>query len=150
MKKFISAALALCFVLSLSITAFADDEERDTIITTSIQPTYTVTVPSNTTVKFNDTETAFGEIKVDAAQIEPDKYITVALTTDGALNNEADTTKELPYTITDASGTVFTSAKYNEKNQSTALTINITQADWAAAYAGDYSDTVTFTISYGE
>ena len=28
------------------------------------------------------------------------------------------------------------------------LTINITQADWDAAAAGDYSDTVTFNISY--
>lgn len=150
MKKFISAALALCFVLSLCITAFAAEEDRETIITTSIKPTYTVTVPADTTVEFNAAETDFGKIIVDAAQIEPNKYITVALTTDGALNNEADAAKELPYTITDVSGTVFTSAKYNEKDQSTALKINITEADWAAAYAGSYSDKVTFTISYGD
>lgn len=148
MKKFIATALALCFVLSLSITAFAAEEDRETIITTSIKPTYTVTVPADTTVNFNDTETDFQKIIVDAAQIEPDKYISVTLKTDGALNNTTDRTKELPYTITDADGNPFSEGKYYKQGDSTALKINITKDDWAAAYAGAYKDTVTFTISY--
>ena len=30
----------------------------------------------------------------------------------------------------------------------TELSIHITANDWNAAYAGEYSDTVTFTVSY--
>ena len=97
---------------------------------------------------FNATETAFGAIEVTAAQIHPDKCIKVALTSDGKLENSIDATKVIPYAIKDAAGNAFTSATYLTEGDKTELTIHITAADWNAAYAGEYSDTVTFTITY--
>ena len=149
MKKLFDIALALVLVASLSVTAFAANTtggEAD--ITTSIAPTYTVTIPANTNVNFNATETAFGAIEVTASQIHPDKQIRVTLTTDGELNNTIDTTKVIPYVIKDASGAAFTTATYLTEGDKTELSIHITADDWNAAYAGDYSDTVTFTITY--
>ena len=149
MKKVFALILTVCLLASMSVTAFADNTtggEAD--ITTSIAPTYTVTIPADVNVAFNATETAFGTIEVAASQIHPDKCIKVALTTDGELNNAIDNTKVIPYEIQDSEGTAFTSATYLTEGDKTELSIHITADDWNAAYAGDYSDTVTFTVSY--
>ena len=149
MKKLFALILTVALIASLSVTAFAANTtggEAD--ITTSIAPTYTVTIPADVNVQFNATETAFGTIEVTASQIHPDKCIKVALTTDGELNNAIDNTKVIPYEIQDSEGTAFTSATYLTEGDKTELSIHITADDWNAAYAGDYSDTVTFTVSY--
>ena len=149
MKKLFAVILAAALVMSLSITAFAANTTGGTAdITTSINPTYTVTIPANTTVAFNATETDFGAIEVTASQIHPDKCIKVELTSDGKLENSIDATKVIPYAIKDSEGAEFTSATYLTEGDKTELSIHITANDWNAAYAGDYSDTVTFTVSY--
>ena len=149
MKKVLTFALAVILVMGLSVTAFAANTtggEAD--ITTSIAPTYTVTIPADVNVQFNATETAFGAIEVEAAQIHPDKCIKVELTSDGKLENSIDATKVIPYAIKDSTGAAFTSATYLTEGDKTELSIHITADDWNAAYAGEYSDTVTFTVSY--
>ena len=149
MKKLFAIVLTFALLASLSVTAFATNTtggEAD--ITTSIAPTYTVTIPADVNVAFNATETAFGTIEVTASQIHPDKCIKVALATDKELNNAIDNTKVIPYVIKDSEGAEFTSATYLTEGDKTELSIHITADDWNAAYAGDYSDIVTFTVSY--
>ena len=149
MKRILAIVLTLALLASLSVTAFATNTELgEADITTSIAPTYTVTIPADVNVAFNATQTAFGSIQVEAAQIHPNKCIKVSLASDGKLENSIDATKVIPYTIKDASGNAFTSATYLAKGDKTDLTINITAAAWNAVYAGEYSDTVTFTVSY--
>ena len=149
MKKVFAVILTVALMATMSVSAFAANTtggEAD--ITTSIDPTYTVTIPAGVNVAFNATETAFGAIEVTASQIHPNKCIKVALTTDGELNNAIDNTKVIPYAIKDSEGAAFTSATYLTEGDKTELSIHITADDWNAAYAGDYSDTVTFTVSY--
>lgn len=146
MKKLTALVLIIVLTLSLSVTVFAADN-RDTTITTSIAPTYTVTIPANTNVTFNTLSTSFGSVKLTAAQIDPGYAVKVELTASGTLKNQADSTKTIAYTIKDANG-AFTSAQYTTAGDKTDLTIDITQAAWNAAFAGQYSDTVTFTVSY--
>ena len=149
MKKLFAVILTVALLMSLSVTAFAANTTGgDADITTRINPTYTVTIPANTTVAFNATETDFGAIEVTASQIHPNKCIKVALVSDGKLENSIDATKVIPYAIKDSTGAAFTSATYLTEGDKTELSIHITANDWNAAYAGDYSDTVTFTISY--
>ena len=154
MKKWIAMLLTLALALSLSVTAFAaeidqdsDPQEADVKVTTSIEPTYTVTIPEDVQVKFNATSTKFGTIKLAAAQIDPGYAIKVTLTASGTLKNEVDATKTIAYAV-NSQGEAFESAKYQNQGDSTDLTIDITQVAWDAAYAGNYSDTVKFTISY--
>ncbi len=159
MKKLIAFILALSLFAVMSATALATEIDQDddpqrasATITTSIAPTYVVSIPENTSVMFNAAETSFGSIQVTQAQLEPDKQIRVSLTSeapDGAfqLVNSADETRTIPYEVKDANG-VFTSGVYTKAGDRTDLTINISQEDWNAAYAGSYSDTVTFTVSY--
>ena len=149
MKKIFALIIAIALMASLSVTAFAANTTGgDADITTSIDPTYTVTIPADVNVQFNATETAFGTIEVTASQIHPDKCIKVELTSDGKLENSVDATKVIPYAIKDSTGAAFTSATYLTEGDKTELSIHITANDWNAAYAGDYSDTVTFTVSY--
>ena len=149
MKKLFALILTVCLLATMSVTAFAANTTGgDADITTSIAPTYTVTIPADVNVQFNATETAFGAIEVEASQIHPDKCIKVSLTTDNELNNAIDNTKVIPYVIKDSEGTAFTSATYLTEGDKTELSIHITANDWNAAYAGEYSDTVTFTVSY--
>ena len=149
MKKLFALILTVAMLATMSVTAFAANTTGgDADITTSIAPTYTVTIPADVNVAFNATETAFGTIEVTASQIHPDKCIKVALATDKELNNAIDNTKVIPYAIKDSEGAEFTSATYLTEGDKTELSIHITADDWNAAYAGDYSDTVTFTVSY--
>lgn len=157
MKKWIAMLLTLMSALSLSATAFAaevteqDGSPKDVTaeITTSIAPTYTVTIPKDVKVTFNETSSVFGTIKLEKAQIDPDYAVRVELDASGKLKNAADKTRTISYTVNSGDG-AFSSAEYQNEGDSTALTIGITQAAWDAAYAGDYSDIVTFTISYGK
>ena len=149
MKKIYAVILMLVIIATTSVSVFAANTaggEAD--ITTSIAPTYTVTIPADVNVQFNATETAFGKIEVTASQIHPNKCIKVTLDTDNKLENSIDETKVIPYAIKDAEGNAFTSATYLTEGDKTELSIHITADDWNAAYAGEYSDTVTFTVSY--
>lgn len=147
MKKLAAFTLALALSAALSTTAFADDNNRSVEVKTHIDPTYTVTIPANTTVNFNAVDTSFGKIKLTAAQLDPNKSVEVALSASGTLKNKADTGKTLAYKILNGN-TEFTSATYTTAGESTELTIHIAQDAWNKAFAGDYADTVTFTISY--
>ena len=149
MKKLFALILTVAMLATMSVTAFAANTTGGTAdITTNITPTYTVTIPADVNVAFNATETAFGTIEVTASQIHPNMCIKVELASDGKLENSIDATEVIPYAIKDSEGAAFTSATYLTEGDKTELSIHITANDWNAAYAGEYSDTVTFTITY--
>lgn len=152
MKKKISLGVALVMLFSLSAMPVSAAEEKSAVISTEVAPAYVVTVPANVTVPFNQEKTNFGAITLTSAQIDPDKCVKVTMQCDNLLENKADTTKTIPYTIyegkADATGDVFTTASYLTAGDKTDLTIGIAQEDWNKAYAGKYEDTVTFKIEY--
>ncbi|MCD8398460.1 MAG: hypothetical protein LUD12_15010 [Lachnospiraceae bacterium] len=151
-KTMLSIMLSLALTLSLSATAFADvTQDSDpktgtTTISTSISPTYTVTIPADTTITFNTTSTSIGNIELSSAQLDPGYAVKVSASA-GALENEADASKTIPYTLK-SDGSAFTSAQYTVKGEYTALAVDITEDDWNSAYAGSYSGTITFTVEY--
>lgn len=147
MKKYLSFALAAALSAAFCATAFAAEDNRQVEVKTHIDPTYTVTIPANTTVGFKVEDTSFGAITLTDAQLDPGKSVNVTLKSSGTLKNKNDTSKMLAYTIRSGES-AFTSASYKTAGESTALTIHIAKDDWAKAYAGDYADTVEFTISY--
>ena len=117
----------------------------------SCGPGLPVTIPVDTSMQFNETETSYGNIVVEQAQIEDGKCIQVSLLSDLNLKNSNNSKAVIPYQILaqdEAGSRPFTSAQYTKAGEETPLTIAIKKEDWKKAAAGEYADTVTFTISY--
>ena len=71
----------------------------------------------------------------------------VSVDASGKLKNSRDSTKTIPYKLMNGNNE-FTSASYLASGNSTPLTVSINKSEWDNAYAGLYSDTIVFTISY--
>lgn len=153
MKKLLTLALVGAMLTATGITAFAVDYPggtQDTEITTSVAPTFTVSIPADTTVAFNALSTDFGSVTLDSARLAPNKAVQVTVTSDYDLNNSTDSEAVIPYSLKAGDDTVDAdyAATFTTAGEKVDLTIDITQAAWDAAAAGDYSDTVTFNIAY--
>ena len=153
MKKLLTLALVGAMLTATGITAFAVDYPggtQDTEITTNVAPTFTVSIPADTTVAFNALSTDFGSVTLDSARLAPNKAVQVTVTSDYNLNNSIDDTVVIPYSLNTAEEAVDAdyAATFTTAGEKVDLTIDITQAAWDAAAAGDYGDTVTFNIAY--
>lgn len=162
MKKLLAIALALVMVLSLSVTAFAadntfspsDNSGKNTTVTFNVDPTYTVTIPATVTLAKDQDA---GNYKQDATITATDvrllegQTITVTLASDFKLTTgAAGATYELPYTVKvgdseTAIATGDTVATFNTDTNRQSSTLHFAADN--PTYAGNYSDTVTFTIS---
>ena len=120
------------FTVMLANTVYANNT---TTVSYTVNPAYTVLIPVDTEVEFNQLSESFGKIQVEKAQLDEGKCIEVSLSSDGVLKNKNNRSDVIPYQILKTS-------------EATPLTISIKQDDWNKAPSGDYSDTVTFTISY--
>ena len=153
MKNLLTLALVAAILTATGITAFAVDYPggtQDTEITTSVAPTFTVTIPADTAIPFNALSTEFGSVTLESARLAPNKAVQVTVTSDYNLNNSIDDTVVIPYSLKAGNDTLDAdyAATFTTVGEKVDLTISITQADWDAAAAGDYGDTVTFNISY--
>lgn len=153
MKKLLTLALVGAMLTATGITAFAVDYpggSQGTEVTTSVAPTFTVSIPADTTVEFNALSTNFGSVTLDSARLAPNKAVQVTVTSDFDLNNSVDNTAVIPYSLKAGNDTLDAdyAATFTTAGEKVDLTIDITQAAWDAAAAGDYSDTVTFNIAY--
>ncbi|MBQ6498856.1 MAG: hypothetical protein IJI48_03040, partial [Ruminococcus sp.] len=122
--------------MAMPLTAYAanpiteaTEQKGEAVITTKIDPAYIVTIPTDTAVKFNTENTDFGAIELTKAQLDPGKAVKVTLATDNKLENKADETKTLAYTIFEGKAdavtdTVFAAAYYQAVGDKTDLTIN--------------------------
>lgn len=149
MKKIISGLSALAIMAAMAVPFSASAENRGSVISVDIQPAYLVTIPADVKVISGQEKTDFGSVKLDKAQLEPDKCIKVTLISDNLLKHQKDETQTLAYIINE-NETVFTSAEYLKAGEKTDLTIDISKDEWEKAYAGVYSNTVTFKIEYAD
>ena len=162
MKKFLAFALALVMVLSLSVTAFASgtgnddsasDNTKDTSVTFNVAPTYTVTIPQKVELDKktaeNGTITYEKDLTISAENVRllEGQKIKVQLTGCDFTLTAGNT--NWPYTVTvgnesiTAQNNVVATFETSTNKQSSTLHF----AAGNPEFAGEYSDTVTFTIS---
>ena len=179
MKKLLCFTLTALLAAALAVPAFAvpafadtnvnQDSENKTAQTTvqfKIDPTYTVTIPSTVKLeKKTDTATKAvtyeNDFTVTASNVRLNekKELNVSLQSDYKLSvNSTALTYTLPYTVT--AKTTNSAASKNVTAEDPQVATFVTNPDdqtvtlhFAAAnpiYAGDYSDTVTFTLAVAD
>ena len=151
MKKLFAFILAVALMASLSVTAFAANTEGgSTEVSFNVDPTYTVIIPA--TVELNKVEkegvvTYENDYTITAeagVRLKKGETIVITVASDYEMTTEQGAT--LAYTITKDNADLVDSivAVFGTNKADQTSTIHIAASD--PDYAGEYKDTVTFTI----
>lgn len=157
MKKLFALILAVALMATMSVTAFATDVTTNggtgfTNVYFSVDPTYTVTIPATVElqkVEDNGTVTYENDYTLTAqagVRLKKGEYIEVTVASDFKMTTTEGAT--LDYTITAENAAVANNgvvAEFDTDKAEQTATIHIAAND--PDYAGEYKDTVTFTIA---
>ena len=159
MKKLFALILTVAMLATMSVTAFAAEigpganaSQGSTEVSFNVDPTYTVTIPATVELQKVDTE---GVITYEkdytltaeaGVRLKKNEYIEVTVASDFIMTTTEGATLEYDITANDTAvandGIV---AEFDtDKSQQTA-TIHIAAND--PDFAGEYKDTVTFTVA---
>lgn len=149
MKKIFALILALCLLCGM--TALADDSNRQTELKATVEESYTIVILTTLDIAFNAASTELPvqvkEIHMGTSIIDSSSYVRKLQVkidkTSGNLVNKNDATKTIAYTISPAQAQFAEAGTQN-------FAVNIADAAWKVAAAGNYSDIVTFTTSIVE
>ena len=152
MKKLFALILTVCLLATMSVTAFAENTTGgSTEVSFNVDPTYTVTIPA--TVELNKVEdngvvTYENNYTITAqagVRLKKGEYIEVTVESDFTMATTEGAT--LAYTITAGGNTVANDgvvATFDTDKAEQTATIHIAAND--PDFAGEYKDTVTFTL----
>ena len=153
MKKLFALILTVALMATMSVTAFAANTTGGfTEVKFNVDPTYTVTIPATVELNKVDTEgvvTYENDYTLTAqagVRLKKGEYIEVTVASDFEMTTTEGAT--LAYTITAegaavANNGVVAEFETNKSAQSTTIHIAANDPD----YAGEYKDTVTFTVA---
>lgn len=148
MKKLFAVVLALCLVCgttALAGTYSNATTDAKTILTTTLDESFTVVIPSDMNIAFNKTSTDL-TIEVTALRLMPAGralQVQVNKTSSQLVNSESSSSK-INYTIHEKNGTADKLSFTQTGKQ--YFQIDIAQAEWDKAPAGTYTDTLTFNV----
>ena len=159
MKKLFALILTVCLLATMSVTAFAAEigtetnaSQGSTEVSFNVDPTYTVTIPAtvelerqedNGTVTYENDYTLTAQAGL---RLKRGEYIEVTVASDFEMTTTEGAT--LDYTITAENAAVATGgvvAEFATDKAEQTATIHIAAND--PDFAGEYKDTVTFTVA---
>ena len=150
MKKLFAILLAVALVATMSVTAFAADYDtagdKGMTVTYSVDPAYTVTIPTDVTIDGNSTTISAGGVVVEKGQ-----YVSVTLAENNDFTVKTAEGAELAYTVTkgdqlvSAGGEILAVNPADGKTGTATITFDIDES--TIQYAGTYTGTATFTIA---
>ena len=153
MKKLFALILAVVMIATMSTTAFAANTTGgSTEVSFNVDPTYTVTIPATVElqkVEDNGTVTYENDYTIGAnagVRLKKNEYIEVTVASDFEMTTTEGAT--LAYTITAEDAAVANNgvvATFGTDKNALSTTIHIAAND--PDYAGEYKDTVTFTVA---
>ena len=152
MKKLFALILAVALMATMSVTAFAENTAGgSTEVKFNVDPTYTVTIPATVELDKVDTEgviTYENDYTLTAqagVRLKKGEYIEVTVASDFIMTTPQGAT--LDYTITKDAAALVDSivAEFDTDKAAQTSVIHIAAND--PDFAGDYSDTVTFTVA---
>lgn len=153
MKKLFALILTVAMLATMSTTAFAANTTGgSTEVSFNVDPTYTVTIPAtvelerqedNGTVTYENNYTLTAQAGL---RLKRGEYIEVTVASDFEMTTTEGAT--LAYSITaggNAVGNNGVVAEFETNKSAQSTTIHIAAND--PDYAGEYKDTVTFTVA---
>lgn len=159
MKKLFALILTVCLLATMSVTAFAAEigtetnaSQGSTEVSFNVDPTYTVTIPAtvelerqedNGTVTYENDYTLTAQAGL---RLKRGEYIEVTVASDFEMTTTEGAT--LAYTITAEDAAVANNgvvATFGTDKNAQSTTIHIAAND--PDFAGEYKDTVTFTVA---
>ena len=153
MKNLFALILTVAMLATMSVTAFAANTTGgETEISFNVDPTYTVTIPAtvelerqedNGTVTYENDYTLTAQAGV---RLKKGEYIEVTVASDFEMTTTEGATLE--YTITAENAVVANNgvvAEFATDKAEQTATIHIAAND--PDFAGEYEDTVTFTVA---
>ena len=159
MKKVFALILTVAMLASMSVTAFAaqigpeaNTEGGSIELSFNVDPTYTITIPATVElqkVEDNGTVTYENDYTLTAqagVRLKKGEYIEVTVASDFEMTTTEGAT--LAYTITAEDAAVANNgvvATFGTDKNAQSTTIHIAAND--PDYAGEYKDTVTFTVA---
>ena len=153
MKKLFALILTVAMIATMSTTAFAANTTGGEIeISFNVDPTYTVTIPATVElqkVEDNGTVTYENDYTLTAqagVRLKKGEYIEVTVASDFEMTTTQGATLE--YTITAENAAVANNgvvAEFATDKAEQTATIHIAAND--PDFAGEYKDTVTFTLT---
>ena len=152
MKKILTLALVAAMLTATGITAFAADPTTD--VTYEVAPVYTVVIPESVTLgdtAVTETIKIYGADENSNVVIGKKQKVNVALTA-SANDFKVKTADgdEVAYTVNDKNAVAdLTTVAECAAGAKTDTNITFTKTG-TAAYAGTYTDTLTFTVSLAD
>ena len=153
MKKLFALILTVAMIATMSTTAFAANTEGGSIkLSFNVDPTYTITIPATVElqkVEDNGTVTYENDYNIGAnagVRLKKNEYIEVTVASDFEMTTTEGAT--LAYTITAEDAAVANNgvvAEFATDKAEQTATIHIAAND--PDFAGEYKDTVTFTVA---
>lgn len=144
-KKIVAGALGIVVMIAAALPVYAENETTE--INTSVDSTYTLTIPKKTDIIFNAESTDLtGTLKV-TGNVLPTQSVVVTVETKDLYNSVQNTT--LPYKLMNETEE-FTTATWNEEelrseNKEFQLSVAIEKSEWNKAVAGSYEGSIVFT-----
>ena len=150
-----TAAATTAFAADTTISAGTDGKPSPTAapqmnVTYTVQPTYTVTIPAKVTLD-STTKKSEATVKAENVTVPHGQAVKVALTNANSFKVTSQEGAELTYKVTkneqavNVNDTVLSVASNAiDKKGETALVFEITDS---VVYSGEYTGTVTFTVS---
>ena len=166
MKKMLSLLLSSTLLLSTPITVFAEGDSHEgtqTVSTTVPNPTWTLSIPANTTVEYNVTRTELTMPTVKNPENCPaDRDVDVYINHTGQFDGEGSVSGQyISFTIKakygDNENSIASGKKVLIKNYvinntgayeqygAEKLYLDIQSFDWRTANPGTYSTTITYS-----
>ena len=155
MKKIVSILLAVMMIAAIAVPSFAATITKESDKTADVQvktkttdkndadpETYTVTIPAEITVAWNDTAAQDASYTVDSQLKLGAKLKVSAAAKDAGKMTNAATDKFLTFTV--AGGEAI---EYPELNNAVKSSTTVTIADFNAPIA-EYVGTMTYTVEY--
>ena len=152
MRKILALILAVMMIASLSLTAFAANTAGgEAEIAFSVDPTYIITIPQTVSLaktEDGDKVTYENDYEITAeagVRLKKDYYIEVAIVTDNVMETKEGAT--LAYEITKGGAALVNNVVATFVTDKAAQTSKIHISADDPEFAGDYKDTVTFTVA---